>query len=237
MLEAHNLSKVYKGRQVLHNVSLALQPGQCLGIAGHNGSGKSTLMAIIAQVIPPSTGQIYHNGQNILGNRQFLRTMLGYTPQQNCLLEDLTVLETLHFWQKTYGLSGQDLFAPGTPCNILGLQGLAKKKVGALSGGMQKRVSIALSIMHRPQYLLLDEVLSSLDRFYRAALFEWLGAFRAAGGAILYCSHEPAELTSFCNTILVLRQGQTIFYDSVDNFPTTQQDLDSMLNPPVILPA
>ncbi|MDL2328099.1 ATP-binding cassette domain-containing protein, partial [Ruminococcaceae bacterium OttesenSCG-928-A11] len=78
MLEVSSVTKHYRRKTVLDGVSLALQSGQCLGVAGHNGSGKSTLLSIVAQVLPPDSGGIACDGHNVLGNRQFLRTMVGY---------------------------------------------------------------------------------------------------------------------------------------------------------------
>lgn len=230
MLEAANITKRYKKKTVLSAVGFALRPGECLGIAGHNGSGKSTLLSIVAQTLRPDAGTLRCDGHDILGDRRFLRSMLGYVPQQDALLEDLTVLETLRFWQKTYGVGG-DLFAPSGACAMLGLEAMAKKRVGALSGGMKKRLSCALALLHAPQYLLLDEVLPALDRHYRSQLFSWLAAYKKGGASILYCSHEAAELMDFCDSILVLREGRVVFYDAAAAFPAEAGVLDEWMNP------
>ena len=231
MLEVSKLSKTYKKAAVLREVSFTLRPGECLGVAGHNGSGKSTLLSIVAQVVPPDAGQICLNGKKVLGDRAFLRSSVGYVPQQNALLGDLTVRETLEFWQRTYGLTHLDLFAPDSPCTMLGLEKIAKKRVGTLSGGMQKRLSAALALLHSPRFLLMDEVLPAMDRHYRAGLYAWLARLRGAGAAILYCSHEVEELKGFCDNILVLREGQTAYYGPAAAFPTDPAVLDGLMNP------
>lgn len=231
MLEVLNLTKSYRKTAVLQNVSFTLAPGECLGVAGHNGSGKSTLLSLVAQVAPPDGGQIKYDGRDVLGDRAFLRTSVGYVPQQNSLLGDLTVLETLQFWQRTYGLGHLDLFSADSPCTMLGLKPIAKKRVGTLSGGMQKRVSTALALMHSPRFLLMDEVLPAMDRHYRAGLYGWLNRARGSGTAILYCSHEVEELKGFCDTILVLREGKSAYYGPSAEFPTRPDVLDAMMNP------
>ena len=231
MLEVLNVTKTYGKAEVLRGVSFTLSPGECLGVAGHNGSGKSTLLSVVAQVVPPSTGQLLWNGRDVLGDKAFLRANMGYVPQKNSLLEDLTVLETLQFWQRAYPLSPQDLFAQDSPCTMLGLEKIAKKRVGALSGGMQKRLSTALALLPKPQILLMDEVLPALDRHFRLALFSWLNEARSTGTSLLYCSHEVEELRTFCDNILVLRDGKTAYYGPSADFPTQPEALSEIMNP------
>ena len=231
MLQVSGITKSYRGKKVVDNAGFTLSPGECLGVAGHNGSGKSTLMSIVAQVQSPDAGTIACDEVNVLGDRHFLRTQMGYVPQKNSLLPDLTVLETLRFWQRTYGLNHLDLFSPDSPCSMLGLEALAKKRVGALSGGMQKRLSTALALLHAPRYLLMDEVLPALDRHYREALYAWLAHARQGGCSIFYCSHEVRELVEFCDTVLLLREGKTVFYGPSSQFPQEPAVLDEIMNP------
>ena len=230
MLAVKGVTKRYKKTTVLNNTGFTLAPGEMLGIAGHNGSGKSTLLSIVAQVIPADRGEILENDVPVLSNRAFMRQAIGYIPQRNGLLSDLTVTETLRFWQRVYGIS-EPIFAKGSASCLLGLEELAKKKVGALSGGMQKRLSAALAMMHQPRYLLMDEVLPSLDRHYRLVFLDWMVDFRKQGGAVLYCSHEVEELNSLCDSILVLRDGETVYYGDARTFPTEPAILDRMMNP------
>lgn len=231
MLEAKGLTKVYRNTKVLDGVSFYVAPGETLGVAGHNGSGKSTLLSIVAQMLIPTGGSLLYNGQSIMGDRSFMRKMVGYVPQQNCLLDDLTVFETLNFFLKAYELKNTDLFAPNSPAAVLGLKEIAKKRVGALSGGMQKRLSLALALLHNPKVLVLDEVLGALDLRYRNAFRSWMAAYVQQGGSILYCSHETEELRQLCRRMLLLRQGKVVFYDAVENFPTDPERLDVLLNP------
>lgn len=230
MLQAVSISKRYRGKPVLDGASFTLNAGEMLGIAGHNGSGKSTLMSIVAQVQSPDGGEVLCDGASVLGNRAFLRRQLGYAPQHNGLLPDLTVRQTLRFWQRTYGVEG-DLYAPGTPGGVMGLHEFEKKRVGTLSGGMQKRLSAALAMMNNPRYLLLDEVLPAMDLGYRNALKAWMDGYRAHGGAVLYCSHEVEDLRGMCNNILVLRSGVVVYYGPAAEFPAGGHILDALMNP------
>ena len=231
MLEARKISKAYRRHPILQDLGFLLEAGEYLGVAGHNGSGKSTLLSIVAQVLPPDDGEILFDGAPLSGNRTLAGSLLGYVPQETSLLEDLSVKETLDFWQKVYRLPGGDAFAPSSPATMLGLGEIRRKRIGQLSGGMQKRVSITIALMRQPKVLLLDEALSALDRGYRQVLEGYLAEYCSRGGSILYCSHEIGELTGFCGRILVLRQGKKVFDGAVADFPTDKDALDTLLNP------
>ena len=231
MLEVRKITKAYHHKSILQDVDFTLEPGLCLGVAGHNGSGKSTLLSIIAQVLPPDKGDIFIDGTPLRDNRALAGSMLGYVPQENSLLDDLTVKETLAFWQSVYGLPAAELFSPSSISVMLGLGQIRKKKIAQLSGGMQKRVSIAVALLRQPRLLLLDEALSALDRSYRLALEGYLAEYLKRGNSILYCSHEIGELIGFCGRILVLRQGRKVFDGETAVFPTDAAALDALLNP------
>jgi len=98
MFAVQGVCKTYQGHQVLSPVSFVLPEGQCLGVAGSNGSGKSTLLRILAQIQPPDKGDIPFDGESVMGDRRFLRTQLGYVPQNNELIPELTVLQQLRLW-------------------------------------------------------------------------------------------------------------------------------------------
>ena len=191
LLTAAGLSKSYRGELVLHPADLCLREGVGVGLSGPNGSGKSTLLNLLAQVLAPDSGDILWDGVSVLGNRDFLRGTLGYVPQEDDLLEDLTVGRQLRLWMGLCGRSG-----PLDP-EITGLLGLAElmgRRIGRLSGGMRRRVSIAMALLQRPRCLLLDEAFSGLDETYRDRLTGWLRDFLSGGGCLPWCSHNPGEL-------------------------------------------
>ena len=206
MLEIRQLCKSYGGRQVLCPVSFVLPPGQCLGLAGHNGSGKSTLLRLIAQIERPDGGDVLYEGRSVLGNRQFLRKMLGYVPQSAELARELTVRQQLRLWQAACGLSGP---FPEDVLDLLGLEPLLKAPIRTLSGGMAQRVSIALALLNRPRVLLMDEAASGLDGGYVPRLLDWLeGTYLPGGGSLIWCSHHSEELERLCGAVLTLEEGR-----------------------------
>ncbi len=207
MLEVRGLCKSYGGRQVLAPVSFALPPGQCLGLAGSNGSGKSTLLRLLAQVERPDGGNVLYQGRGVLGDRQFLRRTLGYVPQQAGLAPGLSVERQLVLWQRACGLAGA---LPGDVLELLGLEPLLRRPADALSGGMARRVSIAMALLSRPRLLLMDEATAGLDGAYTPRLLDWLEGFLAQGGSMIWCSHHPDELERLCGAVLRLEEGRLL---------------------------
>ena len=230
-MEACSLSKKYGEKEALKQVSFRLSSGHCLGIAGHNGSGKSTLLGLVSQTIQPSAGDLRVQGHSLLGDRSFLRNYVGYVPQYDGLLEDLTVERSLRYWSSLLPRSNETTYLEVT--KLMGLSSLRKKKISELSGGMKKRVSIALVLLGRPKLLIMDEAFSALDREYSEALSEFMKSFLSQGGSILLCSHQMKDLLIFSHKLLILRKGSVVFYDEVHkkmSDPNTPEHISKSIN-------
>lgn len=207
MLEIDGLCKSYQGHQTLKPVRFSLPAGHCIGITGENGSGKSTLLRLLAQVERPDSGQIRFRGRSVSEDRDFLRTHLGYVPQQNELMQNLTVRRQLKLWQSACGLSGP---LPKNVICMLGLDSMMNKKIRTLSGGMQRRVSIAMALLNDPDILIMDEATTGLDQEYCLRLMDWLETFLRQGGRLVWCSHHSHELERLCDSCLRFSGGQQI---------------------------
>lgn len=206
MLEARGLRKSYRGAGgVLDPVSFALEPGECLGVAGTNGSGKSTLLRLIAQAEKPDAGQVLFRGRDVSGWRDFPRHRLGYVPQALELAAELTAGEQLALWRAACGQRGgvsEEL------TELLGLRPLLPRRIGTLSGGMQRRVSLAMALSTGRDVLVLDEATAGLDESYREGLLTWMTAFLARGGCAVWCTHLDDELERLCTSCMTLREGR-----------------------------
>lgn len=204
MLEIRDIHKSFGENKILRGVSLAIEPGQCTALVGSNGCGKSTLMRIIAQTAKPDKGQILCQGKSVIGDRAFLRSRLGYVPQEDALAEGLSVRQQLDFWRKAVGSENREI------CALLDIPEIEKKPIHTLSGGQKKRLSIAMALQSSPEYLIMDEAMSSLDSRYKALLIQWLKNQLEKGLAILWCSHDHAELEQLCGKKLALRDGVAV---------------------------
>ena len=201
MLEIDGICKSYHGNPVLEKVSFCLPAGCCIGITGENGVGKSTLLRVIAQMERPDRGDLRCDGISILGNREFLRRHVGYVPQDADLMEELTVQGLLKLWQSACGLHEplpEDIMA------FMGIEPMLNRRIRALSGGMKRRVSIAMALLNRPEILIMDEATAGLDKDHRQRLLTWLEGFLSRGGSVVWCSHDAEELDRLCGTFLRL---------------------------------
>ncbi len=215
MLKAEHLSFSYAGRgsqETLKDLSLEIHPGECLAVVGRNGSGKSTLLSLLAGSLKPGKGSVEREGK------------LGYVPQGNALLEDLSVWENVVFFAALGGVSKKDIPDP-LP---LGISSFRRKKIRALSGGMQKRVSIACALAARPQILLLDEPCAALDIFWKMKALELFLEAKRAGVAILYVGHDFSEILRLSDRILFLDHGRQLFQRPLSQLPSSPMELEEL---------
>ncbi|MBQ4378889.1 MAG: ABC transporter ATP-binding protein [Treponema sp.] len=187
MIEIKNLSKSYKKKLVLDNVSLSLKEGEIIGIAGANGSGKSTLLSALARIIPDS----------------------GYVPQNTILIEELSGRDNLRLWYAKNEL--EKALSDGGLLAMSGLNSFLDVTVSKMSGGMKKRLSIGCALAKNPKILLLDEPTSALDLPGKQKLFEYYQSFTQKGGILVTATHEAEEL-SLCSRVFVLKNGSLFPY-------------------------
>lgn len=206
ILEVQGLCKSYHGARVLEPVSFALRSGECLGIVGANGSGKSTLLRLIAQAQKPDSGRVLFRGKAV--DRSFPRRHLGYVPQALELAPELTVKEQLALWRAACGARGP---VSGEITALLGLEPLMSRRIGTLSGGMQRRVSIGMALSTGQDVLVLDEATAGLDERYRAELLAWMRTFLSRGGCAVWCTHQDDELEQICTSCMTIREGSAFW--------------------------
>lgn len=205
MLEAANIQLNYGKKQVLSQVSFQAKSGECIGILGTNGCGKSTLLKILAGVLTPTNGDVFYNGENACKDRKLFVKYAGYVPQDNPLMEDLTVYDNLKLW---YTNSKSDVNAEleRGVLHMLELDTFLKKRVNTLSGGMKKRLSIGCALANQPSVLILDEPTASLDLPCKEDIRIYLKRYLKSGGTIIITTHEEPDL-DICNKLLVLKNG------------------------------
>ena len=161
ILRAEGLCKSYGTVNALCEVSFSLKRGEVLGLFGLNGSGKSTLLDIVALAAKPDAGQIIFDGLDVNSNLTAVRRRIGYVPQEIALFEELTVCENLLCWSK---LPGKKAKARAVEvAEKLNLHEIYGKKVAELSGGMKRRVNLAVALLGDPELMVLDEPFAGVD--------------------------------------------------------------------------
>ena len=202
-VEVNQLSFSYRKKPVLSDISFRVQEGECIAVAGVNGRGKSTLLAILAGILKPKAGTAVCCGK------------VGYLPQSISLFEDMTVEDNLRF------------FAGLAKCEVpkelpFRLDDKRRERVGRLSGGQKRQVSIACAMLGEPSVLLLDEPAAGLDVEYRESLMQLLQEKKAAGCTILYVGHDPLELADICDKLLFL--GETVRFYTKEELAGEEED-------------
>lgn len=209
LLEIHKVSKSFDDQVVLDDVSLTLRRGDIALLVGANGSGKSTLLRCVAGLTP------YEGTARVLGadpRSAKGRSLIGYLPQLVALPESVTVGEVIAFFARLRGVSvrNPDELAAAVPIPDGFLPPL-ERPIGALSGGMRRRVALAVALLGSPPLVLLDEPAASLDEEHSASLWETLQALRAAGGTALIAM--PLLVTSLLRHDLASVADRAILLD------------------------
>ena len=211
MIIVDSIRKKYK-KYVLEDISFSVEKGQCVGILGTNGCGKSTLLSIIAGTKKSDGGRIFYDGVDVTKNKSVFTDYIGYVPQENPLIEELSVNDNLKLW---YSNSKKDLkkdFLNGVPA-MLGLDAVKKIAVGKLSGGMKRRVSIAAALANDAPILILDELSAALDLVCKKEIREYLTQYLKKNGTIIMTTHEEDEI-AICNRLLIMKDGKLSEVDS-----------------------
>ncbi|WP_445633148.1 ABC transporter ATP-binding protein [Nostoc sp. DSM 114161] len=208
MLIIQNLNKSYKLRKVLQNLNLHIDSGEIYGLLGANGAGKTTTINIICNLLKPDSGNVIINNQPI---SQATKKILGIAPQENLLYKTLTCEENLKFFADIYGLDRKtrqkQIKKTLAAVNLLDR---AKSPVETLSGGMQRRLNIAVALVHQPKLVILDEPTTGLDIESRYEIWELIRQLKNQGVTILLTTHLLDEAERLCQRIGILKDGQIL---------------------------
>lgn len=208
-MEIKNIKKSYRKKVVLRDISLKADVGNCVGILGVNGCGKSTLLTILAGVTRPDGGEFLWQGENLFRNKRLAGELIGYVPQGNALMQELTAWDNLRLWYDKKRLEEEleDGFLA-----VLGIREFLYTPVEKMSGGMKKRLSIACAIAHNPKILLLDEPSSALDLVCKERIYNYFEEFKKQGGILLLATHEIQEV-ALCDALYLMKDGQLVPYE------------------------
>jgi lipooligosaccharide transport system ATP-binding protein len=208
---AEAVSKRFGDRLVVDRLDLQVPAQACFGLLGPNGAGKTTTLRMIYGVTRATSGTIKVFGMDIDQHPRSVRSRLGVTLQQNVLIEALSPKENLRVFGRYHRLREPELSRRAEELiEFLDLRSHADVPVRQLSGGFQRRLAIALSLMNRPALLILDEPTTGLDPAVRLVLWSRIRELRAAGTTVLITTHYMDEAQRLCDTVAIVSAGKMI---------------------------
>jgi ABC-2 type transport system ATP-binding protein len=213
-ISIRKMSKHFGRVEALANVSLEIKSGELLGLIGPSGSGKTTLIRLITGAITGENGEIFVGGQR-MPDRAVLRE-IGYMPQSDALYNDLSGLDNLRFFGHLCGLRGKTLESRAQSLlEQFNLAGHQKRMVADYSGGMRKRLSLAIALVHEPPILLLDEPTVGIDPLLRRAVWDLFQNYSREGRTLVVSTHVMDEAER-CQTAALLYNGRLIARDTIE---------------------
>lgn len=220
MLHVHNISFAYDSETVIKNIGFTLEPGQNLSVIGESGCGKSTLLKLVYGLHDLGEGEIFHEGEPVLGPKFHLipgMPSMKYLAQDFDLMPFISVAENIgKYLSNVYPKEKEQRI--WELLEMVEMTKWARTKVQYLSGGQQQRVALARVLALEPQLLLLDEPFSNIDSFRKGALRRNLfGYLKARGISCIIATHDSVDALSFSDQTLVMKDGAIIQHDAARN--------------------
>ncbi|MEA2414742.1 MAG: linearmycin/streptolysin transport system ATP-binding protein [Thermoanaerobaculia bacterium] len=210
-LQIENVVKTFATRRALDGVSLELRPSEVLGLLGPNGAGKSTLVRTIMGRVQPDSGSVTIFGKAAAAGDTEARAEVGVVPQEIALYPNLSSHENLIVFGRYLGLGGKTLDQAITrSLDWAALTDRAKEPVKSFSGGMKRRLNMAVGVLHRPRVLLLDEPTVGVDPQSRERIYQMIETLRTDGVSLIYTTHYMEEAERLCDRIAVIDDGKVI---------------------------
>lgn len=209
-IEVQGLTKSFGNRLALRGVDLEVRWGESVVIFGPNGAGKTTLLKVLATIMNPSSGKVVINGLNLKNHAEEIRRRIGMVSHQTFLYSNLTAYENLKFYSRMYGVSRAEERIREVVA-MVEMTSRLNDRVGTLSRGMQQRLSIARSLLHKPSIMLLDEPETGLDQ--QASSILWKALQREGEGkhTIILTTHNLERGLELAERLLILDKGKIVY--------------------------
>ncbi len=225
-LVAQDLHKSFNEHKAVNGVSFTIHKGEIFGLLGPNGAGKTTTIRMLSTVLEPDQGDVTIGGHSIKHDADAVRSLIGVCPQELALYQDLSALDNMVFFGRMAGLDGKEAKVQATAnLKLMGLVERAKGRISKFSGGMKRRINLAIALMGNPELLFLDEPTVGIDPQSRNNIYETIEGLRDKGMTVLYTTHYMEEADRLCNRIAIIDGGQIIAMD-------TPRKLKSQIGPP-----
>lgn len=208
MLEFKNVTKQFETVTAVKNVSFSLPEGIVLGIVGRNGAGKSTIFRMILDLIEPTEGEITYNGNKISSD---ILDKFGYLPEEGSLLPQYSVLDLCEYYGSLKLMSKDEIFnSLSTWLEEFNLTDLLNTKIKKLSKGNRQKIQFIISVLHNPEFIILDEPFSGLDPVSVEELEKAILKLKAQGKTIIFSSHVMSHVENLCDEVLLINKGEAL---------------------------
>ena len=210
ILNVRGLTKHFGEIRALDNLNLDLVPGEIFGLLGPNGAGKTTLISIISGTVKDFTGSIRFQGKDLFHDRR-LRRHLGIVPQEMAFYDELGARENLLFWGGLYGLGTRELRRRADELlEIVELADRSREPIKNFSGGMKRRLNLAIGMIHQPLLLLLDEPTVGIDVQAKVKILDIIGKSAENGTTVVFTTHQLAEVEVLCRRVAIMDHGRIL---------------------------
>jgi ABC-2 type transport system ATP-binding protein len=214
VIDVSGVSKFYGDFKAVDDVSFQVQRGEIFAMLGPNGAGKSTIMRMILDIIKPNAGQIAVMGGPMTDQ---IKDRIGYLPEERGLYRNVKVVEMMVYLGRLKGMSRADANKQALALlDRLEMGEVAKKKVSELSKGMQQKIQFAVTVMHRPELMIVDEPFSGLDPVNTRVLMDLLLDISKQGATVVMSTHQMFQVEELCDRLLMINRGQVALYGPVN---------------------
>jgi ABC-2 type transport system ATP-binding protein len=232
IVEARELRKQYNppnGEEAVKGISFAIRQGEIFSLLGPNGAGKSSTIAMLSGLLTPTSGDALVDGHSITQDAKAVKQIIGVVPQEIALYDAISARENLNFWGRMYGLHGASLKERVTAVlEIAGLADRANDKVATFSGGMKRRINIAVGLLHSPKILFMDEPTVGIDPQSRRRILETVLELNQQGLTVLYTTHYMEEAEEISHRIGIIDHGKLIAMGTLDELTAVVGQYDTI---------
>jgi ABC-2 type transport system ATP-binding protein len=208
ILITHDLRKSYNGVEAVKGITFSVLRGEIFSLLGPNGAGKTTTLSMLSGLLEPTGGEAEVDGHSVRRDPMAVKRLIGVVPQDLALYEPLSARQNLNFWGRMYGMAGKTLKARiEEVLEQVSLTDRGNDRVETYSGGMKRRLNIAVGLLHRPQVVFMDEPTVGIDPQSRRGILDMVKALRDAGTTIVYTSHYMEEAAELSDRVGIIDHG------------------------------
>jgi len=232
LVEVRKLVKRYApdGPNAVDDVSFDVHEGEMFGLLGPNGAGKTTALSVISTLLTPTSGTVRVNGFDTQASPMDVRRNIGMVPQDLAIYNDLTAQENLRFWGEMRGLHGDELKREITEkLELTDLSDRAKDRVQTFSGGMKRRLNLAIGLLGHPRLVMLDEPTVAIDPQSRRYILDWVKQMSRQGVTVLYTTHYMEEAQELSDRIGIIDHGKLIALGTLDALTQTVGENETLI--------